>query len=119
MKPLFIDFHILYRFVSIIQAFFEIRAHNQLKCQPLGCHAQRRKACGQAGHERGAYIVFGRGKRSRGRDGFISNLNGNQTKQNRSENIFSWKIYFINKGQIRILRVCVIARYNRRSLFQV
>ena len=25
------------------------------------------------------------------------------------ENISSWKIYFTNKGQIRILRVCVIA----------
>jgi hypothetical protein len=43
--------------------------------------------------------------------GFISNLNGNQTKQNknRSENMFSWKTHFTNKGQIFILKVCVIA----------
>jgi hypothetical protein len=32
-----------------------------------------------------------------------------KTKQNRSENISSWKIYFTSKGQIRILRVYVIA----------
>jgi hypothetical protein len=31
----------------------------------------------------------------------------NQT--NRSENVFSWRIFFTRKGQIRILRVCVIA----------
>ena len=31
------------------------------------------------------------------------------TKQNRSENISSGKIYFTSKGQIRILSVCVIA----------
>jgi hypothetical protein len=31
-----------------------------------------------------------------------------KTKQNRSVTIFSWKMYFTNKGQIRVLRVCVI-----------
>jgi len=39
---------------------------------------------------------------------FYSKLHINKTKRNRSENIFSWKIYFTYKGQIRFLRVCVI-----------
>jgi len=34
------------------------KGHSQLKWQPLGCQAQRRKACGQAGHGLGAYIVW-------------------------------------------------------------
>ena len=53
--------------------------HNQLKWQPLGLRAHERKACGQAARwaARGQRTCFGKGKRSRARDGFISNLNGN------------------------------------------
>jgi hypothetical protein len=51
--------------------------HTVLKCQPLGCHAQRRKACGRAGHGRGAYIVLEEVIAAGAAMGFISNLNGN------------------------------------------
>jgi hypothetical protein len=51
------------------------RAHNQLKC--LGCHAQRRKACGRAGHGRGAYIVLEEVIAAGAAIGSISNLDGN------------------------------------------
>jgi hypothetical protein len=59
---------------------------------------------------------FGRGNRNWDCDGFISNLNGNQTKQNRSEKKISWKTYFANKGQIRILRVCIIAPFKLKPV---
>jgi hypothetical protein len=57
----------------------------------------------------GQRTLFGRDPRGLRQRWFYSKLNINKTKQNRSVNIFSWKIYFTNKGGIRILRVSVIA----------
>jgi hypothetical protein len=45
----------------------------ELKYQPLGCRAQRRKACGRAGHGRGAYIVWKKLNAAEAAMVFISN----------------------------------------------
>jgi hypothetical protein len=53
-----------------------------------------------------ARTLFGRETHGLRPQWFYSKLNRNKTKQKRSVNTFSWKIYFTIKGQIRILRVC-------------
>jgi ribosomal protein L28 len=88
----------------------------ELKWQPLGCQAHERKACGWAARRAGQRTRFGRDPGGLRPRWIYSKLNRNKTKKNRLVNIFSCKIYFTNKGQILILRVCVIADFAHHSV---